>query len=71
MMSTKPSMKSIQESIDSFRDDYKNTGAQLQQDLLAIKDTVIKNLLDESKRLKERIKSLEENYDEHQIISLT
>ena len=65
-MSTKPSMKSIQESIDSFRDDYKNTGAQLQQDLLAIKDTVIKNLLDESKRLKERIKSLEENYDEHQ-----
>ena len=70
-MSTKPSMKSIQESIDSFRDDYKNTGAQLQQDLLTIKDTVIKNLLDESKRLKERIKSLEENYDEHQIISLT
>ena len=66
MMSTKPSMKSIQESIDSFRDDYKNTGAQLQQDLLTIKDTVIKNLLDESKRLKERIKSLEENYDEHQ-----
>ena len=66
MISTKPSMKSIQESIDSFRDDYKNTGAQLQQDLLAIKDTVIKNLLDESKRLKERIKSLEENYDEHQ-----
>ena len=66
MMSTKPSMKSIQESIDSFRDDYKNTGAQLQQDLLAIKDTVIKDLLDESKRLKERIKSLEENYDEHQ-----
>ena len=65
-MSTKPSMKSIQESIDSFRDDYKNTGAQLQQDLLTIKDTVIKNLLDESKRLKERIKSLEENYDEHQ-----
>ena len=66
MMSTKPSMKSIQESIDNFRDDYKNTGAQLQQDLLAIKDTVVKNLLDESKRLKERIKSLEENYDEHQ-----
>ena len=66
MMSTKPSMKSIQESIDSFRDDYKNTGAQLQQDLLTIKDTVIKNLLDKSKRLKERIKSLEENYDEHQ-----
>ena len=65
-MSTKPSMKSIQESIDSFRDDYKNTGAQLQQDLLTIKDTVIKNLLDKSKRLKERIKSLEENYDEHQ-----
>ena len=65
-MSTKPSMKSIQESIDSFRDDYKNTVAQLQQDLLAIKDTVIKNLLDENKHLKERVKSLEENYDEHQ-----
>ena len=65
-MSTKPSMKSIQESIDSFRDDYKNTVAQLQQDLLAIKDAVIKNLLYENKRLKERIKSLEQNYDEHQ-----
>ena len=65
-MSTKPSMKSIQESSDSFRDDYKNTVAQLQQDLLAIKDTVIKNLLDENKRLKERVKSLKENYDEHQ-----
>ena len=65
-MSTKPSMKSIQESIDSFRDDFKNTLAQLQQDLLAIKDTVIKNLLDEKKRLKERVKLLEENYDEHQ-----
>ena len=65
-MSAKPSMKSMQESIDSFRDDYKNTVAQLQQDLLAIKDTVIKNLLDENKRLKERVKSLEENYDEHQ-----
>ena len=41
-MSTKPSMKSIQESIDSFWDDYKNRAAQLQQDLLAIKDTIIK-----------------------------
>ena len=40
-MSTKPSMKSIQESIDSFQGDYKNTVAQLQQDLLAIKDAVI------------------------------
>ena len=48
-MSTKPFMKSIQESIDSFQDDYKNTVAQLQQDLLAIKDTVIKNLLNENK----------------------
>ena len=38
-MSLKSSMKSIQESIDSFWDDYKNTVAQLQQDLLAIKDT--------------------------------
>ena len=66
MMATKPSMKSIKELIDSFRDDCKNTVAQLQQDLLAIKDTVIKNLLDESKGLKERVKSLEENYDEHQ-----
>ena len=56
----------MQESIDSFRDDYKNTIAQRQQDLLAIKDTVIKNLLDENKRLKERVKSLEENYNEHQ-----
>ena len=65
-MSTKPSMKSIQESTDSFRDDYKNTVAQLQPDLLAIKDTVIKNLLDEDKRLKKRVKLLEENYDEHQ-----
>ena len=65
-MSTKPSMKSIQESIDSFRDDYKNTVAQLQQDLLAIKDTIIKNLLDENKCLKERVKSLEENNDEQQ-----
>ena len=65
-MSAKPSMKSMQESIDSFRDDYKNTIAQRQQDLLAIKDTVIKNLLDENKRLKERVKSLEENYNEHQ-----
>ena len=65
-MSTKPSMKSIQESIDSFRDDYKNTVAQLQQDLLAIKDTIIKNLLDENKHLKEMVKLLEENYDEHQ-----
>ena len=64
-MSTKPSMKSIQESIDSFRDDYKNTVAQLQQDL-AIKDTVIQNLLDENKRLQERVKSLEENYNKHQ-----
>ena len=59
-------MKSIQESIDSFRDDYKNAVAQLQQDLLAIKDTAIKNLLDENKRLKERVKLLEENCDEHQ-----
>ena len=67
-MSTKPSMKSIQESIDSFRDDYKNTVAQLQQDLLAIKDTIIKNLMDENKCLKERVKSLEENNDEHQDI---
>ena len=66
MMSTKASMKSIQESIDSFRDDYKNTVAQLQQDLLAIKDNVIKNLLDENKRLKERFKLLEENYFEQQ-----
>ena len=65
-MSTKPSMKSIQESTDSFRDDYKNTVAQLQQDLLAIKDTVIKNLLDENKGLQERVKLLEENNDEHQ-----
>ena len=65
-MSTKPSMKSIQESSDSFRDDYKNTVAQLQQDLLAIKDTAIKNLLDENKHLKERVKSLKENYDEQQ-----
>ena len=65
-MSTKPSMKSVQESIDSFWDDYKNTVAQLQQDLLTIKDTSIKNLLDENKGLKERVKSLEENYDEHQ-----
>ena len=30
-MSTKPSMKSIQELIDSFQDDYKNTVAQLQK----------------------------------------
>ena len=67
-MSTKPSMKSIQESSDSFRDDYKNTVAQLQQDLLAIKDTIIKNLMDENKCLKERVKSLEENNDEHQDI---
>ena len=66
MISTKASMKSIQESIDSFRDDYKNTVAQLQQDLLAIKDNVIKNLLDENKRLKERFKLLEENYFEQQ-----
>ena len=65
-MSTKPSMKSVQESIDSFWDDYKNTVAQLQQDLLTIKDTSIKNLLDENKGLKERVKSLEKNYDEHQ-----
>ena len=65
-MSTKPSMKSIQESIDSFQDDYKNTVAQLQQDLLAIKDTTIKNLLDENKHLKEMVKLLEENYHEHQ-----
>ena len=65
-MSTKPSMKSIQESTDSFRDDYKNIVAQLQQDLLVIKDTVIKNLLDENKHLKEMVKLLEENYDEHQ-----
>ena len=65
-MSSKPSIKSIQESIDSFQDDYKNTIAQLQQDLLAIKDTVSKNLLDENKHLKERVKLLEENYDEHQ-----
>ena len=59
-MPTKPSMKSTEESIDSFRDDYKNTVAQLQQDLLAIKDTIIKNLLDKNKHLKERVKSLEE-----------
>ena len=52
-MSTKPSMKSIQELIDSFRDDYKNTVAQLQQDLLAIKDTIMKNLLDKNKHLKQ------------------
>ena len=65
-MSSKPSMKSIQESIDSFQDNYKNTVAQLQQDLLAIKDTIIKNLLDENKHLKERIKPLEENNDDHQ-----
>ena len=65
MMPTKASMKSLQESIDSFRDDYKNTVAQLQQDLLAIKDTVIKNLLDENRCLKERVKLLEENNDEH------
>ena len=65
MISTKASMKSIQESIDSFRDDYKNTVAQLQQDLLAIKDNVIKNLLDENRCLKERVKLLEENNDEH------
>ena len=67
-MPTKPSMKSTEESIDSFRDDYKNTVAQLQQDLLAIKDTIIKNLLDENKCLKERVKPLEENNDEHQDI---
>ena len=67
-MSAKLSMKSIQESTDSFRDDYKNTVAQLQQDLLAIKDTIIKNLMDENKCLKERVKSLEENNDEHQDI---
>ena len=65
-MPTKPSMKFIQESIDSFRHDYKNTVAQLQQDLLVIKDTIIKNLLDENKCLKERVKLLEENNDEHQ-----
>ena len=65
-MSAKLSMKSIQESTDSFRDDYKNTVAQLQQDLLAIKDTIIKNLMDENKCLKERVKLLEENNDEHQ-----
>ena len=53
-------MKSTEESIDSFRDDYKNTVAQLQQDLLAIKDTIIKNLLDKNKHLKERVKSLEQ-----------
>ena len=65
-MATKPSMKSIKKSIDSVRDDCKNTVAQLQQYLLATKDIVIKNLLDENKGLKERVKSLEENYDEHQ-----
>ena len=65
-MSTKPYMKSVQELIDSFWDDYKNTVVQLLQDLWAIKDTIIKNLLDENKCLKERIKSLDKNYDEHQ-----
>ena len=53
-------MKIIQELIASFLEDYKNTVAQLQQDLLAIKDTIIKNLLDKNKHLKERVKSLEE-----------
>ena len=61
-------MKIIQELIASFLEDYKNTVAQLQQDLLAIKDTIIKNLLDENKCLKERVKPLEENNDEHQDI---
>ena len=65
-MSAKLSMKSIQEPNANFQDDCKNTVAQLQQDLLAIKDTVIKNLLDENKCLKERVRSLEGNYDEHQ-----
>ena len=47
-------MKSVQESIDSFWDDYKNTVVQLLQDLRAIRDTIIKNLLDENKRLKRK-----------------
>ena len=65
-MPAKPSMKSIQESLDSFRDDYKNTVAQLLQDILVIKDTIMKDLLDENKCLKERVKLLEENNDKHQ-----
>ena len=65
-MPAKPSMKSIRESLDSFRDDYKNTVAQLLQDILVIKDTIMKDLLDENKCLKERVKLLEENNDKHQ-----
>ena len=60
-----PSMKSIQESIDNFRNEHKITVDQIQKDLLEIKDTIIQNLLDENKQLKDRVKALEDQADEH------
>ena len=60
-----PSMKSIQEPIENFRNEHKITVDQIQKDLLEIKDTIIQNLLDENKRLKDRVKALEDQADEH------
>lgn len=65
-MSTKPSCKTIQESLDLFREEQKSNQSQILKDLLEIKDTVIKHLLKENERLKERVKVLEDNTEEYQ-----
>ena len=72
IMSGKPTLKTIQKSIDSFRSDYKEAVTKfqtsvttLQADIIAIKETVIKNLLEENKRLKERVHQLEIGQDDN------
>ena len=62
-MGTKLNLKTLYDCIEEFRGEYKLTTTQIQEDLIAIKDTVIKNLLEENQRLRKRVEDLEEKTD--------
>ena len=59
-MGTKITLKTLQECIEEFRDDFKSTTTQIQEDLIAVKEKIIQNLLEENQRLRKRVADLEE-----------
>lgn len=62
----KPTVTSLQESIDDFRQDFKSNIERLQNEIISIKETVIQNLLEENKRLRKKIEKLESKNDDVQ-----
>ena len=61
----KVSNKALQETIEDFRNEYKQNHQSLKDEIILLKNTVIKNLLDDNKRLRNKIKELEEKQNDN------